>query len=125
MKIPISDDVRRFILGNIPSVPHLEALLLLRSRSNYKWPLSEVAQRLFISEQTAEEILNHLQVIGLVMESYEDSTCYQYKTLNMLNDLITQLAAVYSSNLIEVTNLIHCNTDQKAQKFANAFIWKK
>ena len=124
--IPISDEIRRFILGNIPSVPHLEALLLMRSESAHQWGINELAKRLFISEQVTRGILEHLLTAGVVKESGEDSSVYQYfPSSDELKDLIDNLALTYSSCLIEVTNLIHSNMDQKAHKFANAFVWRK
>lgn len=45
---PIPEDVRRFILTSIISVPYLEALLLLRNAPNQWWESATVAQRLYI-----------------------------------------------------------------------------
>lgn len=122
--IPISDEVRRFIISNIPSVPHLEALLLMRSEPNHQWSISELAKRLFINEQVTQAVIDHLQTAGVIQKANENA--YQYYTPNEeLKKLIDNLAMTYSSSLIEVTNLIHSNMDHKAVKFANAFIWRK
>ncbi|RUR08707.1 hypothetical protein [Legionella sp. km772] len=124
--IPISDEVRRFILSNIPSVPHLEALLLMRSEPDHQWSISELAKRLFINEQVTQAILDHLKTAGVATEVGEHPALYQYNTpYDELKKLIDNLAMTYSASLIEVTNLIHSNVDHKAIKFANAFIWRK
>lgn len=124
--IPISDELRRFILSNIPSVPHLEALLLMRSESNHQWSIGELAKRLFISEQVTESIVEYFGVIGVVRRVDKHSCLYQYYTpYAEPAQLIDNLAKIYSSSLIEVTHLIHANTDHKAAKFANAFVWRK
>lgn len=124
--IPISDEIRRFILSNIPSVPHLEALLLMRSEADHQWSINELAKRLFINEQKTRGILEHLQAAGVVSDLGGDPRLYQYyPPSDELKDLIDNLALTYSSSLIEVTNLIHSNMDQKAHKFANAFVWRK
>lgn len=45
-KKEISPEVRRFVLTSIPSVPHMEALMLLRSTTPAQWSARELAQRL-------------------------------------------------------------------------------
>jgi hypothetical protein len=47
------EDVRRFILSSVGSVPYLEALLLLRSAPEVSWGARQVAQRLYIGEKLA------------------------------------------------------------------------
>lgn len=124
--IPISDEVRRFIISNIPSIPHLEALLLVRSEPDRQWSISELAKRLFINEQETQAILEYLKTVGVVKTAEENSAFYQYYTpYDDLKKLIDNLAVVYSASLIEVTNIIHSNMDHKAIKFANAFLWRK
>ena len=39
-------DVRRFVLTSIPSVPYLEALLLLRAEPQHAWTAGDLARRL-------------------------------------------------------------------------------
>ncbi len=124
--IPISDEIRRFILSNIPSVPHLEALLLMRSEHEHQWSISELAKRLFINEQVTQAIVEDLQTAGVVKKVGKKPSLYQYYTsYDELKKLVDNLAITYSSSLIEVTNLIHSNMDHKAVKFANAFMWRK
>ena len=49
--VAIPDDLRRFILISIVSVPHLEALLLLRATPHQEWDGQAVSRRLYIPEQ--------------------------------------------------------------------------
>ena len=51
----IPEDLRRFILNSIPSVPHLEALLLLRHDPQNTWNAPVIAQRLYIDEKSAAD----------------------------------------------------------------------
>ena len=60
----IPDDIRRFVLTSIPSVPYLEAALLLRGEER-GWTVTEVARRLYITDAAADELLEALQAGGL------------------------------------------------------------
>ena len=64
-KIAVPDEVRRFILTSVPSVPYLEALLLLRGEPAHSWNASQVARRLYIGEAQAQELLDALQQSGI------------------------------------------------------------
>jgi DNA-binding MarR family transcriptional regulator len=59
----------RFILEKIDSVPHLEALLLLWNSRPGKWPVGEIAKRLYIPEDRASRILQDLARQSLVFRS--------------------------------------------------------
>lgn len=125
---PISDDIRRYILINIPSIPYLEAILLLKADSEHHWSINEVAKRLFINDKDAADLLVQLQNAGIIIPANQEPLLYQFQPqTDELKKIIDDLAKTYAANLIEVTNLIHSNsnTNKKAQKFANAFIWRK
>ena len=122
----ISDDMRRFILDSVPSIPYLEVMLLMRNEPHRKWSLHDVAQRIFISESSVADILKQLLSAGVINVSTQWPPLYQfYPKDDFLKTMLDQLAVTYSIHLIEVTNLIHSNIDQKAHRFANAFTWKK
>lgn len=123
---PIPDDLRRFILSCIPSIPYLEAILLMHNEPTRQWGVTDVAQRLFINEKRTDTILQQLLASGIVKISNQWPILYQFNSQNGdLKAMIDKLAAAYSTNLVEISNLIHSNMDQNAHKFANAFIWKK
>jgi hypothetical protein len=119
----IPDDVRRFILTSIPSVPYLEALLLLRAGGTRTWDAAHVAGRLYIGERDAEELLASLEQGGVAARE-EGGLRYAPRT-PQLEQLIVQLATAYSQDLVGVTDLIHSRTEKRAQRFADAFRWKK
>ncbi|HEX7186062.1 MAG TPA: hypothetical protein VF756_29825 [Thermoanaerobaculia bacterium] len=50
-KLP--DDIRRFILTSVPSVPCLEAILLLRNDPDVGWDVQRLAARLYVAERQA------------------------------------------------------------------------
>lgn len=129
----IPDEVRRFILTSIASVPYLEAMLLLRGAPEDEWDSKRVAQRLYVSEKVAAELLSSLYDSGLLVLSDKSPALgeaqpplYCYRPMSdALAAIIDQLAEVYAKNLIGVTNLIHANSGIKVQQFADAFKWRK
>ena len=50
---PIPQDLRRFVVTGIPSVPFLEALLLLRGEAERAWPSDDIARRLYVRPRDA------------------------------------------------------------------------
>lgn len=121
----IADDIRRFILTSVPSVPYLEALLLLRGDAAHDWDAMRMARALYVSEATAASLLTALQAGAFVTTSAADSAFRYRPATPELDRMIEQLAAVYASHLVDVTNLIHARSSRKAQRFADAFVWKK
>jgi hypothetical protein len=122
---PIPEDVRRFILTSIISVPYLEALLLLRHAPDQSWDRTTVAQRLYISEKAATELLADLSAAGFIVVTDSESSYRYHPNSDELRQMIDQLAETYAKNLVEVTNIIHSKTGKKAQQFADAFKWRK
>lgn len=122
----IPNDVVRFIMLGIPSVPYLEAILLLRSETDHPWDAKQVAQRLYLAEGVAQSLLDELCSKGVVASVDRQKRLYRYHPNSAeLTQTINLLAKVYAENLIEVTNIIHSKTNKKAQQFADAFLWKK
>jgi hypothetical protein len=121
---PLSDELMRFILTSIPSIPFLEALLLLRSECDREWNSKHVATRLYLSEKHAARILNDLTVAGFLKVGSREGPAYLYGPASLKQKhLVDQLAAAYASRLVEVSNLIHSETGQKAHYFGSAFKW--
>ena len=119
-------DVRRFILIGIPDVPYLEALLLLRTDAETAWDARRVAQRLFVGEQRAVALLQALVAGGIAAPSATAPGQYHYRPASPdMAALLDKLAAIYASNLVGVTKLIHSRADKQAQQFADAFRLRK
>jgi hypothetical protein len=122
----IPDDVRRFILASIPSVPYLEAMLLLRSDPDRSWSSKEIVRRLYMNEKQIDELLSDLCAAEILMATKEDAPLYRYcPQSDELKKVIDRLADTYSRNLIDVSHLIHSKTNKRAQQFADAFKWRK
>jgi hypothetical protein len=120
----ISDELRRFILTSIPSVPYLEALLLLRAEAAHPWDSYRVAGRLYVSEGQALDLLLAMQQAGIAARAPDGSFAFAPATPELAR-LVDALATSYSQNLLGVTDLIHSRVEKRAQQFADAFRWKK
>jgi hypothetical protein len=127
MNLPlIPEDLRRFILTSVESVPYLEAVLLLRGEPRTPWDIKLVARRLYISDRKSADILLALHGAGLIAHTADDPAQWCYRPVSSeLRDMVNRLAALYASNLVEVTHLIHSRHDRRAQQFAEAFRWRK
>jgi hypothetical protein len=119
---PIPDEVRRFILTSVPSVPHLEAMLLLRAEPGPTWDASMLARRLYVAQSRAAELMQQLVGAGFVAPR-SPGWCWQPSA--EAAQLIDELAAHYSENLLGVTELIHSREDRRAHQFADAFRLRK
>jgi hypothetical protein len=117
-------DVRRFILTSVPSVPYLEAILLLRAEPHVDWDLSQLARRLYVPERTAAELLALLRESGIARGPGGDAPV-RYAPPAELGELLDRTAQVYAANLVGVTDLIHSRIDRRAQQFADAFRFRK
>ena len=123
---PISDDVQRFILLAIPSVPYLEALLLMRSLPDRTWDSIHIAQQLYLSDTVGAGLLTELMATGVVSADQRQSGRYRYRPQSeQLARKLDLLAAIYAKDLIGVSNLIHSKSRKKAQQFVDAFVLRK
>jgi len=123
---PIPEDLRRFVLTSIPSVPFLEALLLLRADPKQQWHSDTLSQRLYVRERTAHTLLEELCRAGMAVPCTGAPGCYRYQpSSELLQARVDALAELYAKHLVEVTLVIHSSLDRKAQQFADAFKLRK
>ena len=118
----ISEDLRDFILRHIDSIAQLEALLLLRRNSGETWTAAKAAARLYISENEATNVLEHLCSADLL--SCSDG---QYRFAAQPDEqrkMVERLAEFYGRHLIQVTNLIHTKP-RRLREFSDAFKIRK
>lgn len=128
MALPIPEDIRRFVLISIPSVPHLEALLLLRSDPDLAWTSASLAARLYVSDKAAHALLVDLCQSGMSASRTDSGgeIDYRYAPASaQLRATIDRLADLYARHLLDITHLIHSKLERKAQQFADAFKWRK
>jgi hypothetical protein len=117
-------EVRRFILTSIPSVPFLEAVLLLRAEPALPWDAARLAGRLYVPERTAAELLTQLGEAGIAAP-HESAGAVRYAPREELGGLLDRVAAAYAVDLVAITDLIHSRIDKRAQQFADAFRFRK
>jgi Mn-dependent DtxR family transcriptional regulator len=125
MEKPFSDAVRRFVLTSIPSVPHIETLLMLFREADRDWTTDEVARRLFITPQRAQAVIDDLCRADLLDCETEQRRYRSRRDPPSLASLLSELDAAYTRHLREVTALIHSNVERKAERFAQAFNWER
>jgi hypothetical protein len=123
----LSDDLRRFILTSVPSVPYLEAILLLRAEPEVGWDVRRLAGRLYVPERQAAELLTALAAAGIAQsEKQEETVLFRYApATDEQRKRLDDVAEAYSANLVGVTDLIHSRMDKRAQQFADAFRLRK
>jgi hypothetical protein len=122
----IPEDVRRFLLTAIPSIPYLEAMLLFYRSPDVDRSASEVAQWLYLSDRRAVELLESLREAGVLTPDAAETSRYRYAPRDdTLARAIEGLAQVYAADIVGVTRLIHDTTGKHAQLFADAFRLRK
>ncbi len=122
----IPAEIRRYIVQCIPSVPFLEAVLLMREQPAHCWDHRQLAQRLYLDEPAAHSLLEQIRQAGLLSEDAPGSAQYRYRPDSpALAAMLDRVAAAYAQNLIEVSTLIHLKSSRKAQVFADAFVLRK
>src|SRR3982750_117275 len=108
----IPDDARRFLLGVIPSVPHLEALLLLRGHPG-PWPVAQLADRLYIDAAAATALVEDLAAAGLASGTVDECRYAPADTATAAT--VDAVAALYARRTVAIAELIHSTSDRKAQ----------
>jgi hypothetical protein len=120
----LPDDLRRFILTSIPSVPFLEAVLLMRAQPQEDWTAAQFSRRLYVPESQTTQLLQQLRDSGVGVEHGAAGTV-RFDPPPELADLLARLADAYGRDLVSVTELIHSRIDRRAQRFADAFRFRK
>jgi hypothetical protein len=117
----LSDDVRRFVLTNIPSVPYLEAVLLFQRAGVEGLTAAETAHALYVDAAAAAALLAALAQNGIV--AARDARWVYAPRDERLAGVLQDVAQAYRQDLVGVTSLIHRRTG--AERFADAFRWRQ
>ena len=79
----VPPEVQRFVLDRIESIAQLEAILMMRNAPDTWWPLSTMAERLYIADTACRAELDALCQKGLVLGREEDiGWSYRYAPSN-------------------------------------------
>ena len=119
----LPDQVRRYVLASVSSVPQLEAILLLRAAPSVRWTPALTARRLYVSETRAAELLASLEESGIARRL--ESGDFVYAAQGELDALLVLVADSYATDLLGITQLIHSRVDRRARQFADAFRIRK
>ncbi len=115
-----------FILRNIESIPHLEALILLWNSRPVAWTVDELSSRLYVKPQHVAGILRDLVELQLAEERQEPPTRFAYfQRSERQNELLQLVDTAYRRDLVQITNMIHTKRVSPLDEFARAFLIKK
>jgi hypothetical protein len=120
---PLPEELRVFLLRNVPSIPFVEALLIFRGLGGDPLATEALARRLYVPERDAAHIVEQLRAAQVIQPAAGAS--HRYDPNPAIVDVLELLARHYRSNLLEVTSLIHSRTGRMAQQFADAFKIRK
>jgi predicted transcriptional regulator len=116
----------RFILAEIDSVPHLEALLLLFNSRPKIWSVDEMGQSIYVRNEVASKILESLVQRNLIAVSVQSPGVYFYSPDDdYRNHLLEDVDAVYRKEVVRISSMIHSKAPAGLRDFARAFRIKK
>jgi hypothetical protein len=115
-----------FIVGQIDSVPHLEALLLLFNSRPKAWSIEMMANSLYVRSDVAARILDSLLQRNLIaVDSHRPDVFFYASEDDYQNRLVEVVDAVYRKEVVRVSSLIHSKGSAGVRDFARAFRIKK
>lgn len=118
--------VDQFILEQIDSVPHLEALLLIWNTRPRDWSINDMAKSLYVRAEVAERVLNDLAQRELIMRVPEASGTFRYDSNSeQRNSLMHKIDDSYRRELVRISGMIHSKASVAVRDFARAFRFKK
>jgi len=118
--------VDQFIIEQIDSVPHLEALLLIWRTRPKEWSVTEMAKALYVPSEVAERVLNDLAQRELVARVSEHPNTFRYDSTSAERDaLLYNVNDTYRRELVRISGMIHSKAGVAVRDFARAFRFKK
>jgi hypothetical protein len=125
-KSELRNRVDRFILDQIDTVSHLEALLLLWGSKPRPWSSSEMARALYVKPSFSERILKDLAKRDLAVEVPENYSSFHYSAhCEETNALVEALDSIYRREIVRISTMIHSKGSAAMQDFAEAFRFTK
>lgn len=120
------DEIDRFIVEEIDSVPQLEALLLFWRSRPKSWTRADLAKSLYVSPDIAQNILKSLQERQLIRGLDEPTGSYALEIDSSERErLFASLEKVYRTELVRISNMIHTKASRALRDFAHAFRFRK
>lgn len=118
--------VDRFVLEQIDTVPHLEAMLLLFNSRPKAWSTDEMAKSLYVRNEVASRILDNLLHRNLIAVSPDQSDGFFYSADDEgQNKLLHDVDAIYRKEVVRISSMIHSKASAGVRDFARAFRFEK
>jgi hypothetical protein len=114
--------VDQFVLEEIDSVPHLEALLLLWNSRPKQWSPEDMGRALYLTSEYTQAVLQEL--VNRKFVSNEGGR-YSYQSDPDRDRIIEALDRIYRREIIRISNMIHSKASPAVRAFARAFRLKK
>jgi hypothetical protein len=119
---PVPDDVRRFVLDFVDSVPALEALLLMRRQPERQWTVSMMAAALYLEPRDVAPVLAELGARDLCSTRSAPEPTYAWPPpSDKLRAMVDRVAEAYAKHLVPITHLIHSKPRPGVRSFLDAF----
>lgn len=119
-------DAYEFLLKNIDSVPHLEALILFWNSRPVRWTCEEMASRLYVPFEKVGDVLRDLVRLQLVSESETSPPRFSYYSRSKeQDDMMLLVDEAYRRDLVRISTMLHEKASPAVRDFARAFRFKK
>ena len=120
------DRVYTFVLDQIDTVPHLEALLLLWNSRPQPWTVENLAKRLYVSAEIVNDLLADLVRRRLIVCVRGTPDGYRYESSSLAQDqLLSTLDSTYRRETVRISTMIHSKPSSSVREFARAFRFRK
>jgi hypothetical protein len=113
----LPSQVARFIGQCIPSVPHLEALLLMWEFAPKHWTAEELAARIYVDAAASRQILRDLERCKMIACDGCEPQRWKYDPHNELAGSLCLVAQTYRRELSRVTRFIHSQGSKVDRSF--------
>jgi hypothetical protein len=118
--------VDQFIVEQIDSVPHLEALLLIWNSRPQVWSAEKTARSLYVRADIAAKILEGLAQRNLIVAAPDKPGSYLYSSDSReMNELLQAVDATYRKQIVRISSIIHSKASAGVRDFARAFRFTK
>ena len=122
----VENAVYDFVLDQIETVPHLEALLLLWNSRPQPWTVENLAKRLYVSTTIVNSLLEDLKRRGLIVCVPGSPDGFRYVPTSIGQDqLLSALDLTYRRETVRISTMIHSKPPSSVRDFARAFRFTK
>jgi hypothetical protein len=119
---PTPTAVDDFILHEIDTVPHLEALLLLWNSRPQGWTFETMAGAIYLPLELTRQVIADLERRGFL--SFTDRQSFSYLSSDR-DSLIELVDRAYRREIVRISNMIHSKPAASLREFARAFRFKR